>query len=51
MELLATLELPIDQALRHGAAAQEAAMKADKKFQEFFALTNEKLDAPLPVGM
>lgn len=56
LETLTGLGLPIDQArvdqaLRHGAAAQEAAKKADKQFQEFLGLTKEKLDAPLPVGM
>ena len=56
LETLTALGLPIDQAqvdqaLRHGAAAQEAAMKADKQFQEFLALTKDKLDAPLPPGL
>ncbi len=56
LETLTTLGIPIDQAridqaLRHGAAAQEAAMKANKQFQEFLALTKDKLDAPLPAGL
>jgi len=56
LETLAALGLSIDQAridqaLRHGAAAQEAAKKADKQFQEFLGLTKEKLDSPLPAGL
>ncbi len=51
LETLAALGLPIDQAridqaIRHGAAAQEAVLKADTQFQEFLALTKDKLDAP-----
>ncbi|MEO8268136.1 MAG: hypothetical protein ABI557_00365 [Aureliella sp.] len=56
LDTLTSLGLPIDQAridqaLRHGAAAQEAAKKADKQFQEFLGFTKEKLDAPLPPGL
>ncbi len=56
LETLTALGLPvdqarIDQALRHGAATQEATTKADKQFQEFLALTKDKLDAPPPPGL